>query len=1110
VEHQRAAREQEIATERRLHDEALDREVQRILNEAGDLMEREKWPEALAAVERADKLLAAAGRTQRPPRLLELRKDLAMAERLEGIDAQPKKDLEARAIGSGSHGTKEALPKLPAWQQTYQEERQADAAFAQAFREYGIDIDALPTTEAAARIKRSSIRAALVKALDEWATLRRGGGYLAVINTGWPKLVEVARQADTDRWRNRCRQAVLHRDRQKLEQLADSVAIEQESPRTLWLLGLTLQEVGALDKAMSLLKRAQAQYPTDLWLNEILGHFSWNACSPRHTEDALRFYSIALALRPERMRTHRMLVDILGQKGALPEVLAEHSRFIALNPRNAWAWYHRGMTYGQWFQQYDKAIADFTEAIKLDPRDAWAWQARGQAYYYFKQYDKAIADYTEAIKLDPKMASAWDNRGRFYQYLKQYDKAIADYTEAIKLDPKNAWGAWNRRAEAFYHLHQYDKAIADYTEAIKLDPKHPSLWRSRANAYRELKQHDSARADNTMADNLELDSVNKAIEREGNSARAWINRGDVYRGQNQYGKALADYTRAIELDATISMAWSARGNVYTQLKQYDKAVADYTEAIKLDPKNAYVWRWRGDVYCQFKQYDKAIADYTEAIKLDPKDAWAWNNRGGVYDQLKQYDKAIPDFRQAIALDPRQGPFHDNLANACFRLGRWKDALAPIDKLAELGPNNYYRLSLAARLHLQTGDRAGYRRICREMLERFGDSTNPFVEVQVLMTCLLMPDADADRDRVLKLADRAVNGDIKNRWFLLCKALADYRAGRHAEAVQRLERLAPKPNRVWPSEASAFAVLAMAQHCQGRRKDALAALDQAESIAAKLPGDNWSDWLHSQALLGEAENLLKPDEALLHFYRGSRRGGQGQWAEADAEYRHAIRLRPDWYEAHYQLAVALWEQGRQQDAQAAFREARRLEPRPPEGRARSTLVTPWNNTGQWVVKDQEVHQLDERHSCWLLFGDPEWTDYDFEAEFEVIAGGSEVGLIFRATSRDNWLYAVLGASGNTWHGILGHSHTGANGIGGVKGQSEKGRWYRLRVEARRERVKMFLDGKLLMTADAGARLRGCVGLVTNPVRACFRSLKVTDATGKVLLEGVQDVLPKGQP
>jgi WD40 repeat protein len=235
--------------------------------------------------------------------------------------------------------------------------------------------------------------------------------------------------------------------------------------------------------------------------------------------------------------------------------------------------------------------------------------------------------------------------------------------------------------------------------------------------------------------------------------------------------------------------------------------------------------------------------------------------------------------------------------------------------------------------------------------------------------------------------------------------------------------------------------------------------------------------------------------------------KGQLAEAVVEYRQAIGLRPDWYEAHYWLATALWEQGRQKDAQAAFREARRLKPKQPDGPPRSTFKTPWSDSGQWAVKDQEIHQLDESHGHIVLFGDPDWTDYDFEAEVEIIAGGSEVGLIFRATGRDDFLYAVVGAWGNTSHSVLIQDKTDSLGIGFAKGQSKKGCWYRVRVEARGERVKMFLDGKLLMTVAAGQRLRGCVGLVTNPAHARFRNLKVTDATGMVLWEGVQNVLPK---
>src|SRR5262249_31391221 len=146
--------------------------------------------------------------------------------------------------------------------------REQDAEFTRAFREFGIDIDRLAAVEAAAQIARRRIRSALVKALDDWASLRnraRGGNA-----PGWNKLSEICRLAYPGIRRYRCREALLRRDRRKLEQLAATVSIRRVPPTTLWQLGTALLQVGARDKAMDLLKRAQHEYPSDLWINDAL------------------------------------------------------------------------------------------------------------------------------------------------------------------------------------------------------------------------------------------------------------------------------------------------------------------------------------------------------------------------------------------------------------------------------------------------------------------------------------------------------------------------------------------------------------------------------------------------------------------------------------------------------------------------------------------------------------------------------------------------------------------------------------------------------------------------------------------------------------------------
>src|SRR5262249_32472549 len=147
---------------------------------------------------------------------------------------------------------------------TFEEEvysgRQQDTEFDKAFRDFGIDIEALDPTEAAALItNHQAIYAVLVKSLDEWASLRRRAR--GDNDASWKKLVQTARAADPDDWRNRCRDALLRRDRQALEQLADTIPIRQMPPASLCLLGHTLKDVGVLDKALDLLRRAQHEYP---------------------------------------------------------------------------------------------------------------------------------------------------------------------------------------------------------------------------------------------------------------------------------------------------------------------------------------------------------------------------------------------------------------------------------------------------------------------------------------------------------------------------------------------------------------------------------------------------------------------------------------------------------------------------------------------------------------------------------------------------------------------------------------------------------------------------------------------------------------------------------
>jgi len=807
----RTAREEEIGRKEAQQRDEIDREVTRALDEAGALGNQAKWPEALSAIERARKLLEAAGRQEFPQRLGDLEADVTMVLRLEEIYRKPKRDLKSDLVAvMGSDGTyREPKRTAISSEKEFFWGRQQDAAFARAYREFGIDADSVEPAEAAARMTGRSIGRELAKGLDQWAAMRRRARESN--DPSWKKLVEIARQADPDVWRDRCREGLLRGDRHALEQIAESLPIRQVPPATLWLLGDYLMELGARDKAVALLRQAQHAYPDDQWINEYLAWFCLSKFQPPLLDDALRFYSVSSALGPRHPAIHFSIADVWMAKGAVDEAIAECSQVIELNPENVEAWHRRGYAHLE-AHQYEKAIADWSKVIELDPKIAAAWNNRGCAYGRMAKWDNSIADVSKAIELDPKSAVAWHNRGLEYSNLNQWDKALADFSKAIELDPEDAI-AWTGRGRAYHELNQLDKALADVSKAIELDPKHAAAWNGRGLVHRELKQWDNAFADLSKA--IELDpedaagwynrgrvywelnqrenaiaDYSKAIELDPKLANVWNNRGRGYNELKQWENAIADLSKAIELDLKLAAAWSARGRAYINLKQFDKALADLSKAIELDPKLGEAWNNRGVAHSRLKQFDQAVADYSKAIELEPKKPAGWYNRGRDYHVLKQLDKAIADVSRAIELDPKNAAGWYNRGRGYHELKQWENAIADLSKAIELNPKFAAAWSS--------------RGLSYEWLKQFekaiadyskatqteGNSANAG-EYHNRLAWLLATCSDPkfrDPRRAVDSATKAVEFAPKNGDYWRTLAWAQYRAGNWKGAVTVMEKV----------------------------------------------------------------------------------------------------------------------------------------------------------------------------------------------------------------------------------------------------------------------------------------------------------------------------------
>jgi serine/threonine protein kinase len=314
-------------------------QVEDALQAAEQLFRQGKLPEAILTAQKADRLLAAGGGSEGlRRRVRQWVTDLSLVAKLEDL-----------RLGWDDM---DAVPKLP-------------ARYAAAFQEYGIDVDALPPAEVAARVAARPIRVDLAMALDIWASRVPGGGGV--------RLAAIARAADPDPLRNRVREAVARNDRAALLQLAAAADVAALPVPSLDMLGAALRRCAEPEATVAFLRRAQQQHPGDYRMNLALAgalYCSW----PRPIDEAIRYCACAVALRPDRSTAHYALGLALLRKQSWDESIAPFRHVIRLRPDYPSA--HRKLSFALWKSgRLDEAIAVCRQSPYLLDNDA-AWLAQ--------------------------------------------------------------------------------------------------------------------------------------------------------------------------------------------------------------------------------------------------------------------------------------------------------------------------------------------------------------------------------------------------------------------------------------------------------------------------------------------------------------------------------------------------------------------------------------------------------------------------------------------------------------------------------------------------------------------------------------------------------------
>lgn len=188
--------------------------------------------------------------------------------------------------------------------------------------------------------------------------------------------------------------------------------------------------------------------------------------------------------------------------------------------------------------------------------------------------------------------------------------------------------------------------------------------------------------------------------------------GDIYRAEEKYVEAAAQYERAIamsgEPDERDWTLYYARGICFERLGQWDKAEADLTLALELSNEHPLVLNYLGYSWIeQHHRLDEALAMIEKAVERRPNDGFIVDSLGWARYRLGEYDLAVRYLERAAELQPSDPTINEHLGDALWKVGRKIEARFQWGHALALKPEEKRERILRAKVDfgLEAGERA---------------------------------------------------------------------------------------------------------------------------------------------------------------------------------------------------------------------------------------------------------------------------------------------------------------------------------------------------------------------------------------------------------------------
>ena len=161
-------------------------------------------------------------------------------------------------------------------------------------------------------------------------------------------------------------------------------------------------------------------------------------------------------------------------------------------------------------------------------------------------------------------------------------------------------------------------------------------------------------------------------------------RGRIYAGLHRLDKADSAYQAVLAIRPSYPGVWNNLGNTAWQRQEYVQSVEYFRRELARAP-DPRPWLGMARAYIELGEPDSARYAFGEALALDSAFAQAHFGRALLLDDAGDFEGALRSARRALAHAPDNPEYRYHIASYLVKLGRWEEALAPLEAVVQEWP-----------------------------------------------------------------------------------------------------------------------------------------------------------------------------------------------------------------------------------------------------------------------------------------------------------------------------------------------------------------------------------------------------------------------------------------